>query len=128
MRPRRPRYQQSFKKPKWLGRALTGLWWVLLIALIFLVEPERLKNVAFSGLYLPFVLLLFLGVSGTMYLIRKRFWPSLIWAIGISLFVILRLYGWGNVINLAMIGLSLLLLEIYWRKTAQVEANPPLDN
>ena len=113
----RPQYRQKVRWPKWLIAGMSGLWWVLLVALVLIIEPQRLQNVAISGLYLPLILLVFLALSWTIYLLKRRFWPSVLWAMGVSLFLILRLYGWGNGINFAIIGLSLIILEIYWRWT-----------
>lgn len=80
-----------------------------------MIDPVRMRDVAFTGVYFPFLLLLFMAISGTLFLIRKRFWPSVFWATGVSVFLLLRIYGWGNVVNLVVIGMCLVVWEVYWR-------------
>ncbi|OGV96618.1 hypothetical protein A2W24_01500 [Microgenomates group bacterium RBG_16_45_19] len=122
MRRRRRRYPRPAGSwSRGILLALTLGWWLILIGLILLTEPVRLRDVIFTGLYFPFLLLLFLALSGTLILIRQRFWPSLIWTAAVSLFLILRLYGWGNIINLAMIASCLIILEVYWRQTEKTK-------
>jgi hypothetical protein len=115
MQRRRPTYRKPIKLPKWTLAAVIVLWWVLLVTIILTTDPAKMKDVVFTGLYFPMLLLVFLAVSGSLFILRKKFWPSVLWALGVSIFLILRLYGWGNMINLIVIGLCLAVWEGYWR-------------
>lgn len=115
MRRRRPTISKPRVLPKWVLWLVVGLWWGLLITLILAIDPVRMRDVAFTGIYFPFLLLVFMAISGTLFLIRKRFWPSVFWATGVSVFLLLRIYGWGNIVNLMIIGLCLIVWEGYWR-------------
>jgi hypothetical protein len=114
MRRRRQRIKKPLVIPRFVLGIMTVLWWGLLVTLILTIDPARMKDVVFTGMYFPFLLLVFLTISGTLFFLRKRFWPSVLWAIGVSLFLILKIYGWGNVINFITIGLCLLVWEGYW--------------
>jgi hypothetical protein len=115
MRRRRPRFTKPVTLPKWALWLVVILWWGLLITLVMVIDPVRMRDVVFTGLYFPFLLLVFIAISGTLFLLRKRFWPSVLWATGVSVFLLLRLYGWGNIVNLLVIGMCLAVWEVYWR-------------
>lgn len=77
--------------------------WSLLVAMLVYVEPELVKDILVPGLYLPFFLLLmpasFLTLAIMLANTRRGFLVSL----GITGYLMLRVYELGNVLNLVLI-------------------------
>jgi hypothetical protein len=77
--------------------------WGFLGAMIGYVEPELVKDILIKGAYLPFFLLFFPTVLFTAAVIWGNSRRGLLTAICVTLFLLLRLYGLGNVLNLLLI-------------------------
>ena len=73
--------------------------WGLFLGVIFQVEPELVKNTLVPGLYLPFFLLFFPASFFSLAILlansKRGLWVSL----GLTGFLILRVYQLGNFLN-----------------------------
>ena len=82
---------------------LTLILWSFLLSFIFYVEPELVKDIFIKGLYFPFFSL-FIPVSFlSLTLIFGNTRRGLLIAIGLGVFLILRIYELGNILNLLLI-------------------------
>lgn len=93
---------------------ITLLLWLLLASLIYFINPDTF------GVIFVFFLLFFLAVLFTFSLIFANTRRGLIAAGGITLFLILRYFGIGNLLNGLLIAGITLASEIYfWYSTAK---------
>jgi len=89
-------------------------WWMLLGFFLFWVDPEVIRDIFIPRSYWPILIVLFGTVLTTMGVIRQNWVKGLVWAIAVSLFMVLRLLGLGNIVNLLLIGGVMLSIEYYW--------------
>jgi len=85
------------------GLVLVIVLWGLLGVLIYWVEPELIKDIVIPGLYLPFFLLFFPASFLTLAVVLANSRRGLIVASALNLFLALRLFGLGNVLNLILL-------------------------
>ena len=78
------------------------LWGLLALTLVY-VEPELIKDVLIPGVYLPFFLLFFPASFFTLAILWGNSRRGLLCAAGLTLFLLLRLFELGNVLNLLLI-------------------------
>lgn len=77
--------------------------WGLLGGLIFWVEPELVKDIIMPGLYLPFFVLFLPASFFTLALVLNHTRRGLIMAVGLSLYLSLRIYEMANILNILLI-------------------------
>ena len=77
--------------------------WGLLGLLLTQVDPELGKDILVPGLYLPFFLLFFPASFLTLAVVLTNSRRGLIVASALNLFLALRLFGLGNVLNLILL-------------------------
>jgi len=77
--------------------------WGLVAGMVIYIEPELLKDVIVRGLYLPFWLIFFPASFLSLALILGNTRRGFLGSIGLTGFLILRLYGIGNFLNLLLI-------------------------
>ena len=91
--------------------------WVLIVAMIVFVDPDVVRDLIIPGSYILMGSLLFFGfflLTTIIFLSAKR---GLIWTMGIMVFLYLRIFGLGTILNGALILGILLSKEIYqWLK------------
>ncbi len=95
MRQRRKNYLPTL--------VLILILWGLLALMLAYVEPELIKDVLIKGAYLPFFLLFFPASFFTAAIIWGNSRRGFLTAAGLTIFLLLRLYGLGNVLNLLLI-------------------------
>jgi hypothetical protein len=94
---------------------LTLVFWVMWVALVWLVDPEVLVNLPPKKSYWPFFILLFLALFLTLALLLKNTRRGLVISLGVIGFLILRLNGLGHIINgLLLVGI-IMAIELYSR-------------
>jgi hypothetical protein len=89
--------------------------WFMLGVMIFKVDPTMIRDFGIPGFYLPFLLMLFFTIWVTVGRIRHATLKGLMWAMGITLFIGLRLVDLGHWLNLLLVGGVLVSMEVYWR-------------
>lgn len=77
--------------------------WSCLGLIMWLVEPKLLKDILVTGLYLPFFLLFFPALFLTLAIILANSRRGLLIAIAVTIFLMLRIYQLGNLLNLLLI-------------------------
>ena len=77
--------------------------WGLLGTMIYFIEPELVKDVLVPGLYLPFFLLFFPASFFTLAMVLANTRRGLLVALGLSIYLILRIFELGNLLNLLLI-------------------------
>ena len=93
---------------------LIAVLWSLLALLVYFVEPELIKDILVPGLYLPFFLLFFPASLFTLSIIWGNGRRGLLSAVGLSVFLILRIYQLGNSLNLLLIFAILVAVDHYF--------------
>jgi len=77
--------------------------WGLLGVLITRVEPELIKDILIPGFYLPFFLLFLPASFLTLAILLANAKRGLLGALGLNAFLILRIFQFGNLLNLFLI-------------------------
>ena len=98
------------------------LLWAAFGFIVYFVDPPIVRDILVPGAYLPFFANLFLALFLTLAFIFANTRRGLITSMGITSFLILRMSGLGNWLNLALIiGISLALDRHFARtKTPQI--------
>lgn len=93
------------------------LLWISFALLIIFVEPAMVRDIIISDAYLPFFLNLFFALFLTLSIIFARTLRGLITTTAIVIYLILRLHGLGNWLNLVLIiGISFTLERYFTKK------------
>jgi len=87
--------------------------WGLLGAMIYWVEPELVKDMLAPGLYLPFFLLFFPTCFFTLAIVLANTRKGLLVTIGLTGFLVLRVYQLGNLLNLLLLVGMVVAVERY---------------
>lgn len=95
---------------------LIFFFWATLGLMIFYLEPNLVKDIFIPGLYLPFFLNLFLALFLTLAIIFANSRRGFFLALGIVIFMILRLFGLGNLLNALLIFSLFFTLEYYFTR------------
>lgn len=93
---------------------LIVLLWGLLSLVLFFVEPSLIKDVLIPGVYLPFFLIFFPAGWFTLAIICGNTRRGLLMAIGLSVFLLLRIFQFGNGLNLVLILGILIAVDRYF--------------
>ena len=108
MKTRRIRLQEEQKtKLKWPTLVLTIILWVFNVLIIYFIEPETLGAIPL------FFVLVFISSFLTFSVIFKNKIQGAIIAGSIILFLLLRFFGIGNILNLLLIVGIVAAIEIY---------------
>jgi hypothetical protein len=91
-------------------------FWSTLILMLIFVEPESVKDILIPNFYLPFFINLFLSLFLTLAVIFLNSRRSFIITFGIIIFLILRLYNLGNILNAILISAAVFSLEYYFTR------------
>lgn len=111
---KRKRIPERRKRFGWLI-FLTLTTWSLIGAIIIRIDPEEVIDLVIPGSYLPFGLLVFIGVFLFLTIIFLSARRALWWAAGVMLFLYLRLWGLGSIFN-ALLTLGVIICgELYVR-------------
>ena len=71
--------------------------------MIFFVEPDLVKDVLIKGFYLPFFLLFVPACFFSLSLVLGNTKRGLLTTVGLAVFLVLRIYELGNVLNFLLI-------------------------
>lgn len=88
--------------------------WGLLGAIVTQVEPELVKDLLMPGLYLPFFLVFFPACFLTLTMVLANTKRGLLAALGLTGFLILRVFELGNLLNLLLIAGILVAVDRFW--------------
>ncbi|HOX96346.1 MAG TPA: hypothetical protein PLI45_03105 [Candidatus Woesebacteria bacterium] len=94
----------------------TVLNWLSIALVVWLVDPENLANFIIQGSYLPMGLLLFGGFFWILTILTLSTVRALRWDLGIIIFIYLRLFGLGTILNGILILGLLAIWEVYTYK------------
>lgn len=100
------------KRYGWLVLFTAGIWLTIGI-IVWKVDPSTLKDFLIPNIYLPMITLIFLGIFLLLSILFLSAKVALRWTLGITLFLILRIIGLGNILNGLMILGILIVFEIY---------------
>ncbi len=78
---------------------LIFFFWTTLGLMFFYVEPDLVRDFFIPGLYLPFFFNLFWALFFTLAIVFVNSRRGLILASAMIIFLILRLWGLGNILN-----------------------------
>lgn len=92
---------------------LIVILWGLLGLMIHFVEPEMVKDLLIPGFYLPFWLLFFPASFLTLAVFLNNSHRGLIVSLGITVFLILKIYQLGNILNLCLISGIIIAIDRY---------------
>lgn len=91
---------------------LALLCWGIVAFFLFFVDPEVVRNFPISNSYLPFFLFLFFAVFFTASLIFSHSRRGFLLAVGLIVFLYLRLFELGHFLNAILIFFLLIVLEL----------------
>jgi len=91
-------------------------FWSIQIFIIFFIEPEMLRDIPIPGSYFLFFFTLFFALFFTFALIFTNSRTGFLISLGITIFLFLRVYKLGNILNLILIIGIVSVLEIYFRR------------
>lgn len=103
----------SQKKRYGLLLAILVANWVAIIWIVIRVDPESIRDIVFPNSYLPMIVLLFGGLFFLLSIIFLSAKRALRWALGMTLFIYLRVQGLGSLLNGALVLGILLMVEYY---------------
>jgi len=106
---------QRKKRYGWL-LLITAINWSLIGLMVWKIDPDEMKDFFFPGSYLPMMILLSGGVFwllSILFLSAKR---AARWTVGVIVFLYLRIWGLGSLINATLIVGILLCLEFFLMK------------
>ncbi|MCX6816996.1 MAG: hypothetical protein NTZ93_03960 [Candidatus Beckwithbacteria bacterium] len=92
---------------------LVLILWALLGLMLYFVEPAMVKDILIPGLYLPFFLLFFPASSLTLGIIFNNSLRGLLLAIGITAWLILKVYQLDNWLNIILISGIIITVDRY---------------
>lgn len=88
------------------------LFWLVFFYLIIFVDPLVVRDFPFQNMYFPFFFCLFMGAFLSLQLILSHARRGFITAFGLVLFLYLRLFGLGHVLNLILLSSFIITLEL----------------
>lgn len=91
--------------------------WLAVTMMILLVDPDAVKDVLFSRSYLPMTFLIAGGLFWFFTIVFMSAKQAVMWTIGGLLFIYLRIWGMGTLLNAVLIFGLLGSLELYWWST-----------
>lgn len=106
LRPKRKNYLPTL--------ALIVVLWALLGLMIIYVEPGLIKDILIPGIYLPFFLLFFPASFFTLAIIWSNSRRGFLSAFGLTVFLLLKILGLGNALNLLLIFGILVAVDHYF--------------
>jgi len=89
---------------------VTILLWLLLGGLVYFVDPDTFMAVP------VFFILIFAGLLFTFSTILAHTRRGLITSLGLTLFLLLRYFGIGNILNFLLIFALAVCLELYFNR------------
>ncbi|MDP3994598.1 MAG: hypothetical protein Q8P91_02110 [bacterium] len=108
------RHKQILKRKNFFPTLLiTVLLWLLLAGLVFFVDPEDFFVIP------TFFFVFFLAFLFSFSIIFSNTRRGLVAALGLILFLILRFFGVGNILNLILIIAILVCFELYFSRFQQ---------
>ncbi len=90
---------------------VTILFWLVIGYLLYFIDPEN-----FGAVPVLFTLIFF-ALLFTFSIILANTRRGLLTSLGLTIFLILRYFGVGNILNLALLAGVVLAVEIYFTKT-----------
>lgn len=100
--------------------------WILIGIVIYFVDPEEIQNLIFPNSYLPMMILLWGGFFWLWTLILSSSKKASYWTFASILFVYLRIWGLGTILNGVLI-LGLLLTWEYYKYSEKKEVDKKVD-
>lgn len=95
---------------------LTLIVWAMMGIVVWKVDPETIKNVLIPNSYLPMGVLTSLGIFLLLCVLLMSAKRAIIWTILLIVFIYLRIFQLGTIMNgLLLLGLGV-VVEIYRRK------------
>lgn len=111
------------KKNYLAGLVVTLMWWGVLAAMIFGVEPEKVANFLIPNSYIGFFGIVFMTVFFTMSLVLGSSRRGLLVAVAVVVWGYLRLWRISNWLNTVLLAGLLVTVEVYfWGKSGRSES------
>ena len=110
--------EQNTNKKKRYGVLLgiTLICWLIIAGMVWGVDPELLKSIFIPNIYLPMLVMVFLGVFFLFSILLLSAKMALRWTLAVVLFLLLRVLGLGNILNGVLILGFLISFEFYLHK------------
>ncbi len=87
--------------------------WIAIGLAIWKIDPDNMANFIFQGSYLPMGILLMGGIFWILSILTLSSVRALRWTLGIMVFIYLRIWGLGSILNGILILGLMILWEIY---------------
>ena len=103
---------ESNKKYGWLVFFAAVNWLIIALA-VWKIDPDNMANFLFPGSYLPMGLLLMGGIFWLLSILTMSSIRALRWTLGIIIYIYLRIWGLGSILNGILILGLLSVCEVY---------------
>ncbi len=100
------------KKYGWLVFFAAVNWLIIALA-VWKIDPDNMANFLFPGSYLPMGLLLMGGIFWLLSILTMSSIRALRWTLGIIIYIYLRIWGLGSILNGILILGLLSVWEVY---------------
>lgn len=87
--------------------------WIAIALTVWKIDPANMANFLFQGSYLPMGILLTGGVFWLLSILTLSSVRALRWTLGIMMFIYLRIWGLGSILNGVLILGLLSVWEVY---------------
>ena len=95
---------------------LALLLWGILTGLVIWVDPVLVKDILLPGVYLPFFIIFFPASIITLALLFGNSARGMLAALGLNIFLFLRIFGFGNWLNLVLIAGIVLAIDRFVKR------------
>jgi len=91
--------------------------WIAIALTVWKIDPDNLANFIFTGSYLPMGLLVAGGIFWLLSILTLSSVRALRWTLAIVIFLYLRIWGLGSILNGVLMLCLMILWEIYLYKS-----------
>jgi len=97
------------------------LFWTIFIIIFFFVDPKMIKNFIFPNSYAIFFIILFPALFLTLAIVFGNSRRGFLSALGIIVFLILRISGLGNILNAFLIVSFIFTIEYHFTRRKEYD-------
>ncbi len=87
--------------------------WIAIALTVWKIDPDNMANFLFHGSYLPMGILLTGGIFWLLSILMLSSVRALRWTLGIMMYIYLRIWGLGSILNGVLILGLLSVWEVY---------------
>lgn len=106
------RFRETKKNYKWLA-IFAVVSWVIVLLMVFFIDPDNLRDIPIEGSYLIPGILIWLALFLLLTIVLGRAMRGLWWSLGIVIYLYLRIWGVGSLLNGLLLLGFLTTIQVY---------------